>query len=200
MGVFAAPNRASVMNALPPEHRGVGSGMNSTFQNSGQVLSIGIFFTLMIIGLSRTSAPRALPRAARPGRRERRRPPRRRHCRRSRRSSPSFLGYNPMVHLLGAHVLACPQPRARADRPGSTVLPDHHSRRRSSRVFTRRSTSRRSSARSRRSPRGCAARPRFDEVSRRTDRARPRAPQVPPRGRRSSRPSPTCPRPGPCRP
>jgi hypothetical protein len=28
--------------------------MNSTFQNSGQVLSIGIFFTLMIIGLSST--------------------------------------------------------------------------------------------------------------------------------------------------
>ena len=50
MGAFAAPNRAGVMNSLPSKHRGVGAGMNSTFQNSAQVLSIGIFFTLMIIG------------------------------------------------------------------------------------------------------------------------------------------------------
>ena len=52
MGAFASPNRAGVMNSLPPEHRGAGGGMNSTFQNSAQVLSIGIFFTLMILGLS----------------------------------------------------------------------------------------------------------------------------------------------------
>jgi len=52
MGAFAAPNRAGVMNSLPPKDRGAGSGMNSTFQNSAQVLSIGIFFTLIIIGLS----------------------------------------------------------------------------------------------------------------------------------------------------
>ncbi len=54
MGAFAAPNRAGVMNSLPAANRGVGGGMNSTFQNSAQVLSIGIFFTLMIIGLSAT--------------------------------------------------------------------------------------------------------------------------------------------------
>ena len=28
--------------------------MNQTFQNSAQVLSVGIFFTLMIVGLSAT--------------------------------------------------------------------------------------------------------------------------------------------------
>ena len=54
MGAFASPNRAGVMNSLPPEHRGAGAGMNQTFQNSAQVLSIGIFFTLMIVGLSAT--------------------------------------------------------------------------------------------------------------------------------------------------
>jgi MFS family permease len=54
MGAFAAPNRAAIMNSLPAAHRGSGGGMNSTFQNSAQVLSIGIFFTLMIIGLSST--------------------------------------------------------------------------------------------------------------------------------------------------
>lgn len=54
MGFFAAPNRAGVMNSLPPEDRGAGGGMNATFQNSAQVLSIGIFFTLMIVGLAAT--------------------------------------------------------------------------------------------------------------------------------------------------
>jgi MFS family permease len=54
MGAFASPNRAGVMNSLPPNERGAGGGMNSTFQNSAQVLSIGIFFTLMIVGLSAT--------------------------------------------------------------------------------------------------------------------------------------------------
>jgi MFS family permease len=54
MGAFAAPNRAGVMNSLPAAERGAGGGMNSTFQNSAQVLSIGIFFTLMIVGLAST--------------------------------------------------------------------------------------------------------------------------------------------------
>jgi MFS family permease len=104
MGAFAAPNRAGVMNSLPPQHRGVGSGMNSTFQNSAQVLSIGIFFTLMILGLS-SSLPSALaqglvahgvPRAA---------------ATRVSRLPPvsvlfaAFLGYSPIKHLLGASVL-----------------------------------------------------------------------------------------------
>jgi MFS family permease len=53
-GAFAAPNRAAVMNSLPARDRGAGGGMNSTFQNSAQVLSIGTFFTLMIVGLSST--------------------------------------------------------------------------------------------------------------------------------------------------
>jgi MFS family permease len=52
MGLFAAPNRAGIMNSLPPERRGVGAGMSATFQNSAMVLSIGIFFSLIILGLS----------------------------------------------------------------------------------------------------------------------------------------------------
>jgi len=54
MGLFAAPNRAAIMNSLPPERRGAGSGMATTFQNSSMVLSIGIFFTLIILGLAAT--------------------------------------------------------------------------------------------------------------------------------------------------
>jgi MFS family permease len=58
-GMFASPNRANVMNSLPPWRRGVGSGMAATFQNSGQVLSIGIYFSLMVIGLA-AKLPHAL--------------------------------------------------------------------------------------------------------------------------------------------
>ena len=54
MGAFASPNRAAIMNSLPARDRGAGGGMNATFQSSAQVLSIGIFFTLMIVGLSTT--------------------------------------------------------------------------------------------------------------------------------------------------
>src|SRR6201989_3239722 len=52
MCMFSSPNRAAVMNSLPPGDRGTGGGMNQTFQNSAQVISMGIFFTLLIIGLS----------------------------------------------------------------------------------------------------------------------------------------------------
>src|SRR5580698_1973407 len=59
MGLFASPNRAGIMNSLPPERRGVGAGMSATFQNSAMVLSIGVFFTLIILGLA-ASLPTAL--------------------------------------------------------------------------------------------------------------------------------------------
>jgi hypothetical protein len=54
MGLFAAPNQTGIMNSLPPDQRGVGAGMAGTFQNASMVLSIGIFFSLIIIGLSST--------------------------------------------------------------------------------------------------------------------------------------------------
>ena len=59
MGLFASPNRAGIMNSLPPGRRGVGGGMSTTFQNSAMVLSIGIFFSLMVTGLS-GSLPQAM--------------------------------------------------------------------------------------------------------------------------------------------
>jgi hypothetical protein len=40
------------MNAVPPGERGQASGIRATAMNAGMVLSIGVFFTLMIIGLS----------------------------------------------------------------------------------------------------------------------------------------------------
>jgi MFS family permease len=105
MGTFAAPNRAGVMNSLPPQHRGVGSGMNSTFQNSAQVLSIGIFFTLMIVGLSASlpgtlyrgltahGVPASVANAAA-------------HLPPVSTLFSAFLGYSPVQHLVGPAVLA----------------------------------------------------------------------------------------------
>jgi MFS family permease len=52
MGLFASPNRAAIMNSLPADQRGAGAGMTTTFQNSATVLSIGIFFTVITIGLA----------------------------------------------------------------------------------------------------------------------------------------------------
>ncbi len=105
MGLFASPNRAAVMNSLPPEHRGAGGGMNQTFQNSAQVLSVGIFFSLMIAGLA-TTLPHALSsglhahgvplsRAIAVG-----------HTPPVSVLFAAFLGYNPVKTLLGHHVLA----------------------------------------------------------------------------------------------
>ncbi|MBO0731342.1 MAG: MFS transporter [Acidimicrobiaceae bacterium] len=54
MGMFSSPNRAAVMNSLPADQRGAGAGMMNTFQNAAQVLSIGVFFSVISIGLAAT--------------------------------------------------------------------------------------------------------------------------------------------------
>ncbi|HEY5456625.1 MAG TPA: MFS transporter [Acidothermaceae bacterium] len=58
-GMFGAPNSSAIMSSVPARQRGVASGMRSTFQNSGTALSIGAFFSLMIIGLA-SSLPKTL--------------------------------------------------------------------------------------------------------------------------------------------
>ncbi|HTZ62123.1 MAG TPA: MFS transporter [Thermoplasmata archaeon] len=52
MGMFAAPNASSVMSAVPAQNRGAASGMLTTLQNAGQQLSLAIFFTVVIVGLT----------------------------------------------------------------------------------------------------------------------------------------------------
>jgi MFS family permease len=111
MGLFASPNRAAIMNSLPPDQRGVGSGMVATFQNSAMVLSIGVFFTLIVAGLS-ARLPHALvagltahgvpPAAAA-------------HVAQLPATSALFaalLGYNPMANLLGPTLAHLPPAQA----------------------------------------------------------------------------------------
>jgi len=51
-GLFVSPNRAEMMNSVPANQRGAAGGMIATFMNSASVLSIGIFFSLMVAGLA----------------------------------------------------------------------------------------------------------------------------------------------------
>ncbi len=52
-GMFASPNSAAIMNSVPPGDRGVASGMMSTLMNSGFVISMGMFFTIIVAGLTK---------------------------------------------------------------------------------------------------------------------------------------------------
>src|SRR6185312_14374643 len=104
MGMFASPNRAGVMNSLPAGDRGAGGGMNQTFQNSAQVISLGIFFTLLIVGLS-SSLPHTLASgleahgvAASKAHEVGQTPP-------ISVLFAAFLGFNPIEHLLGSQAL-----------------------------------------------------------------------------------------------
>jgi MFS family permease len=104
MGMFASPNRAAVMNSLPPGDRGAGGGMNQTFQNSAQVLSVGVFFSLMIAGLA-GSLPHTLSSglhahgvATSTAKLIGRTPP-------VAVLFAAFLGYNPIQNLVGKHIL-----------------------------------------------------------------------------------------------
>ncbi|MGD0378897.1 MAG: MFS transporter [Acidimicrobiales bacterium] len=104
MGLFIAPNQTGIMNSLPSNQRGAGAGMAATFNSSAQVLSIGIFFTLMILGLSAT-LPSTLFHglvdqgvSASTATRVSHLPP-------VGSLFAAFLGYNPMATLLGPAAL-----------------------------------------------------------------------------------------------
>ncbi len=104
-GLFASPNTSSIMNSVPARHRGAASGMRVTFSNAGMPLSMGLFFTILVIGLN-SSVPHALltglishgvPTNVAEG---------------IAKSPPlgylfaAFLGYNPLKSLLGPSVLS----------------------------------------------------------------------------------------------
>jgi len=103
-GLFSAPNASAIMNSVPAHQRGAASGMRSTFQNSGMVLSIGLFFSLMVVGLVSS-----LPSTLYSGLTAQGVPAQAAHA--VAALPPvgvlfaAFLGYNPIQQLLGSHVL-----------------------------------------------------------------------------------------------
>jgi len=56
-GMFSSPNAAAIMNSVPAEERGVASGTMSTLMNSGFVLSMGMFFSIVVVGLTSAFPP-----------------------------------------------------------------------------------------------------------------------------------------------
>jgi MFS family permease len=112
-GLFASPNTSAIMSSVPARHRGVASGMRSTFQNSGMSLSIGVFFSLMIAGLAAT-----LPRTLSAGLRAQGVPA---HLATQVSHLPpvstvfaALLGVNPVQHLLGRSGVLATLPRQKA--------------------------------------------------------------------------------------
>jgi hypothetical protein len=121
-GMFASPNRAAIMNSLPARDRGAGGALNQTVQNSAQVFSVGIFFSLMIAGLA-SKLPSTLsaglhahgvPLAA---------------AQAIGKTPPvtvlfsAFLGYNPVKELVGPHVLSQLSAHSQAVLTGRTFFP-----------------------------------------------------------------------------
>ena len=121
-GIFTAPHTAAILSSVPAAERGAASGVRATFFNAGSSLSIGIFFSLMIIGLANT-----LPSAMSSGLQEQgvsasvahdvaNLPP-------VGSLFAAFLGYNPIAELL-APSGALQQPGVNADvLTGKTFFP-----------------------------------------------------------------------------
>jgi MFS family permease len=104
MGMFNSPNMAAVMNSVPAKYRGVASGMRATIQNSGMLLSMSLFFSMIIIGMASKLPPvlyaglvaQGIPPAV--ASQTANLPP-------TGALFAAFLGYNPMQQLLPAAVL-----------------------------------------------------------------------------------------------
>jgi hypothetical protein len=122
-GLFFSPNSAGIMNSVPSRQRGAAAGMRATFVNSGTVISIGVFFSLMVAGLA-SSLPSTLfeglvthgvPAAV---------------AQEIANLPPvsslfgALLGYNPMASLLPASVLASLPPDQAAVLTGKTFFPN----------------------------------------------------------------------------
>ncbi|MFL0196601.1 MFS transporter [Clostridium sp. WILCCON 0269] len=104
MGMFAAPNTTAIMNTVPPEHRGASSGMRATLQNTGTALSMTLYFSILILGLTHhlpSAMYQGLVNAGVPSAvaiQVANLPP-------TGALFAAFLGYNPMAQLLPAGVL-----------------------------------------------------------------------------------------------
>jgi MFS family permease len=121
-GLFASPNTSSIMNSVPARHRGAASGMRVTFNNSGLPLSMGLFFTLLVLGLN-AKVPSAMYRglmshgvpaamASRLG-----------HVPPLGYLFAAFLGLNPLKSLLGTKLLGHLTPANRAALLGRSFFP-----------------------------------------------------------------------------
>lgn len=121
-GLFASPNTSSIMNSVPARHRGAASGMRVTFNNTGLPLSMGLFFTLLVVGLN-AKVPTAMyhgliahgvptATATQLG-----------HVAPLGYLFAAFLGLNPLKSLLGPSLLGHLSAANRADLIGRSFFP-----------------------------------------------------------------------------
>jgi MFS family permease len=122
-GLFAAPNTSQIMSSVPAHLRGAASGMRATFMNAGMVLSIGVFFSLMVAGLARS-----LPQTLQSGLTAQGVPLASAHA--VAGLPPvgtlfaAFLGYNPIQHLLGPGIVGALPPANAATLTGREFFPN----------------------------------------------------------------------------
>ncbi len=122
-GMFSSPNTSSVMSSVPAEQRGVASGMRATFQNSGSLVSIGVFFSIITIGLASTlplalfSGLTAAGVPAATANQISHLPP-------TAALFAAFLGYNPMAQLVPQNVLHALPAANQAQLLGHTFFPN----------------------------------------------------------------------------
>ena len=121
-GMFASPNTSSIMNSVPARHRGAASGIRVTFNNTGMPLSMGLFFTLLVLGLNE-KVPQAMyhglvahgvpvAQAAKLG-----------HLAPLGYLFAAFLGLNPLKSLLGSSILSHLSATNRTDLLGRSFFP-----------------------------------------------------------------------------
>jgi len=121
-GLFAAPNTTSIMNSVPARHRGVASGMRGTFQNAGMPISIAVFFSLMIVGLT-SRVPHAMLAGLTANGVPAATATRLAHMPPVGYLFAAFLGSNPLRSLLGPKVLASLTPAQQATLTGRSFFP-----------------------------------------------------------------------------
>jgi MFS family permease len=121
-GMFSSPNTAGIMNSVPAEYRGVASGMRATFMNIGLPLSIGIFFSLMIVGLTST-VPGSIYAGLTSNGVPAQLASHLAHLPAISYLFAAFLGYNPLKTLLGPHVLGGLKPSAAAHLTSKEYFP-----------------------------------------------------------------------------
>jgi EmrB/QacA subfamily drug resistance transporter len=122
-GMFSSPNTSSVMGSVPADQRGVASGMRSTFQNSGSVVSIGVFFSIITAGLAAALPPtlsrglitQGIPAAV---------ADKVAHLPPTSALFAAFLGYNPMATLVPANVRQALPAANQADLLGHSFFPN----------------------------------------------------------------------------
>ena len=122
-GMFSSPNTSSVMSSVPAEQRGAASGMRATFQNSGSLVSIGVFFSIITAGLAATLPTTlfsGLTKAGVPSATANHIA----HLPPTSALFAAFLGYNPMQTLLPPNVLHAISASDQANLLGHSFFPN----------------------------------------------------------------------------